>query len=165
MLNYWSSRCALRWMSVVWNHVEIQKHGVTQYFRFTVDLFFVLGILISLICVWMKKTNVLFIYIHKRVKSFVFAVCIKFCAESGLAILISSHHLWLWLPLCINTCNVLQDGTYRFIFSVRQQQDLGQFLAGCDYVCSVLPSTPETSGLLSGNVLKACQEKVIVLLL
>ena len=50
-------------------------------------------------------------------------------------------------------------------FSVRQQQDLGQFLAGCDYVCSVLPSTPETSGLLSGNVLKACQEKVIVLLL
>ncbi|XP_078309393.1 glyoxylate/hydroxypyruvate reductase A-like isoform X1 [Crassostrea virginica] len=45
-----------------------------------------------------------------------------------------------------------------------QQQDLGQFLAGCDYVCSVLPSTPETSGLLSGNVLKACQEKETVLI-
>ena len=34
-----------------------------------------------------KKTTVLFISIHKRVKSIVFAVFIKFYDESGLAIL------------------------------------------------------------------------------
>ena len=33
-----------------------------------------------------KKTTVLFICIHKRVKLIVFAVSIKFCDESGLAI-------------------------------------------------------------------------------
>ena len=35
-----------------------------------------------------KKTTVLIICIHKRVKSIVFAMSIKFCDESGLAILI-----------------------------------------------------------------------------
>ena len=59
------------------------KHGVTQYYRFTVDMFFVLDFFISLMC---GKTTVLIICIHKRVKSIVFAVSIKFCDESGLAI-------------------------------------------------------------------------------
>ena len=40
------------------------------------------------VCMIEKKTTVLFICIHKRVKSIVFAVSIKFCDESGLAILI-----------------------------------------------------------------------------
>ena len=38
-------------------------------------------------CVYWKKPTVLFICIHKRVKSIVFAVFIKFCDESGPAIL------------------------------------------------------------------------------
>ena len=33
-----------------------------------------------------KKNSVLFICIHKRVESIVFAVSIKFCGESGLTI-------------------------------------------------------------------------------
>ena len=36
------------------------------------------------------KTIVLVIFIHKRVKSIVFAVSIKLCDESGLAILKNS---------------------------------------------------------------------------
>ena len=44
---------------------------------------------ISLMCVWLEKTTVLFICIQKRVKSIVFAVFIKFCDESGLAILMA----------------------------------------------------------------------------
>lgn len=42
---------------------------------------------------------------------------------------------------------------------IMQNHDLAQFLVGCDYVCSVLPSTAETRGMLSGDVLKACREK------
>ena len=48
------------------------KHGVTQYFRFTVDMFFVLDFFISLMCVLLEKTTVLFMCMHKRVKSIVF---------------------------------------------------------------------------------------------
>ena len=59
------------------------KHGVTLYFRFTV----VLEFFISVVCVWLEKTTVLFICIHKRVKSIVFAMSIKFYDESDLAIL------------------------------------------------------------------------------
>ena len=39
-----------------------------------------------------KNTTLLVICIHKRVKSFVFAVSIKFCDESGLAI----FSIWQW---------------------------------------------------------------------
>lgn len=42
----------------------------------------------------------------------------------------------------------------------RRNEDLSKFLTGCDYVCSILPSTAETKGMLSGDVLKACQDKV-----
>ena len=43
--------------------------------------------ILSLISVWLEKTNVLFICTHKRVKSIVFSVFIKCCDESSLAIL------------------------------------------------------------------------------
>ena len=46
MPNYWPSRSVLRWMSVVRNREIRIKHGVTQYFRFTVDMFFVLDFFI-----------------------------------------------------------------------------------------------------------------------
>ncbi|XP_062609111.1 glyoxylate/hydroxypyruvate reductase A-like isoform X1 [Saccostrea cucullata] len=40
-----------------------------------------------------------------------------------------------------------------------EKSEISKFLAGCDYVCSVLPSTTDTIGMLSGNILQACQEK------
>ena len=70
------------------------KHGVTQYFWFTVDMFFVLEFFTSLICVWLEKTTVLFICIHKQVKSIVFVVFIKFCDESGLEIFSMKRTDW-----------------------------------------------------------------------
>ncbi|KAF5283341.1 hypothetical protein FQR65_LT13890 [Abscondita terminalis] len=36
---------------------------------------------------------------------------------------------------------------------------LPEFLKKCDYIVSTLPSTPETIGLLNGEVLKNCEEK------
>ena len=44
-------------------------------------------------CVWLEKNTVLFICIHERVISIVFAVSVKFFYESGLAIL----NLIAWL--------------------------------------------------------------------
>lgn len=38
--------------------------------------------------------------------------------------------------------------------------DLPELLTSCDYVCSVLPSTAETDGLLDGDVLSHCKTKV-----
>ncbi|XP_022296291.2 glyoxylate/hydroxypyruvate reductase A-like isoform X1 [Crassostrea virginica] len=37
--------------------------------------------------------------------------------------------------------------------------ELGGFLAGCDYICNVLPSTGDTRDMLSGSVLQSCQSK------
>ena len=37
---------------------------------------------------------------------------------------------------------------------------LGEVLHSCDFVCSILPETPATCNLLSGNVLQQCQERV-----
>uniref|UniRef100_H2ZPN2 D-isomer specific 2-hydroxyacid dehydrogenase NAD-binding domain-containing protein n=1 Tax=Ciona savignyi TaxID=51511 RepID=H2ZPN2_CIOSA len=34
--------------------------------------------------------------------------------------------------------------------------NLNGFLASCDYICNILPSTPATTGLLSGNRLEVC---------
>ena len=41
---------------------------------------------------------------------------------------------------------------------------LEEALCGADYIVSVLPSTPETRGLLNGDALKACSAKPVVLL-
>uniref|UniRef100_K1P6W5 Glyoxylate/hydroxypyruvate reductase B n=1 Tax=Magallana gigas TaxID=29159 RepID=K1P6W5_MAGGI len=37
--------------------------------------------------------------------------------------------------------------------------NLSEFLAGCDYICNVLPSTTETQDLLSGDALSCCKSK------
>lgn len=37
--------------------------------------------------------------------------------------------------------------------------NLSEFLAGCDYICNVLPSTTETQDLLSGDALSSCKSK------
>ncbi|XP_070546764.1 glyoxylate/hydroxypyruvate reductase A-like [Ptychodera flava] len=41
----------------------------------------------------------------------------------------------------------------------RKMDQLQELLENCDYICSVLPSTKETVGLLSGDVLRPCQAK------
>ncbi|EJK52644.1 hypothetical protein THAOC_28069 [Thalassiosira oceanica] len=41
---------------------------------------------------------------------------------------------------------------------------LEEALCGADYIVSVLPSTPETRGLLNGDALRACSGKPVVLL-
>lgn len=50
-----------------------------------------------------------------------------------------------------------QMGPYDKIFT-----DLSQFLKDCDYVCSALPSTRLTRGLLNGNALQSCQKKPVL---
>lgn len=42
----------------------------------------------------------------------------------------------------------------------RQLEGLPELLAHSDYVCGVLPSTPQTVGLLDGDVLQHCSSKV-----
>ena len=48
----------------------------------------------------------------------------------------------------------------KFRVSCRLLPELPHMLESCDYVCNVLPSTPDTRGLLSGETLKHCQNKV-----
>ena len=43
----------------------------------------------------------------------------------------------------------------------RTGEKLPELLSNCDYVCSVLPSTPSTDGLLDGDVLSHCRHKVL----
>ena len=50
-------------------HTSLWCYMCTRYFRFTVDVFFVLDFFISLMCLWLEKNGVLFICIHKWVKS------------------------------------------------------------------------------------------------
>ncbi|CAG2255403.1 unnamed protein product [Mytilus edulis] len=38
-------------------------------------------------------------------------------------------------------------------------KDLPEILQNCDYICSVLPTTPDTKDLLSGDILKHCMKK------
>lgn len=44
-----------------------------------------------------------------------------------------------------------------FISEYYNCSKLSQFLSKCDYIINVLPSTPETDGLLNGNVLEICK--------
>ncbi|KAL4227139.1 hypothetical protein ACF0H5_015112 [Mactra antiquata] len=42
--------------------------------------------------------------------------------------------------------------------------ELSTVITTCDYICCCLPSTPETRGLLSGDVLKVCSDKKPILI-
>ena len=42
----------------------------------------------------------------------------------------------------------------------RLMPDLPEVLASCDYVCNILPSTPETKGTLGGDKFRHCANKV-----
>ena len=45
---------------------------------------------------------------------------------------------------------------FDFIDHKCQLDQLPKLLESCDYVCNVLPSTPQTKGLLNGDILKHC---------
>ncbi|XP_057321238.1 glyoxylate/hydroxypyruvate reductase A-like [Microplitis mediator] len=45
-----------------------------------------------------------------------------------------------------------------YIDEYRTTNLLPEFLSNCDYVINILPATPETDGLLNGDVLKNCKE-------
>ena len=53
---------------------------------------------------------------------------------------------------------------FSFVDECFSVQDLPKCLKRCDYLCSVLPSTACTKGLLSGDVLENCKEKKTVLI-
>ena len=44
-----------------------------------------------------------------------------------------------------------------FLDEVYVRSDLSKFLSGCDYVCSVLPKTPETNDIIGKDVLETCK--------
>lgn len=53
---------------------------------------------------------------------------------------------------------------FPILYLHRQYDGLPELLATSDYVCSILPSTAETRGLLDGDILKHCSAKVPILL-
>ena len=77
------------------------------YFNGLLLTYFVVDFFISLMCLWLEKTAVLLICIHKLVKSIIFTVSIKFCDESGLGIL-SNKALYMVSIHKVHacTCNV-----------------------------------------------------------
>lgn len=46
-----------------------------------------------------------------------------------------------------------------YIDEYRTTADLTELLKSCDYICNILPSTPDTKNLLSGNVLQVCNAR------
>ena len=81
MPNYRASCSVLRWMSMVWNS-EIRNMVLLSTFGLLLTCF-CFGFLYKFVmCMIEKKNTKLFICIHKRVKSIVFAMFIKFIDES-----------------------------------------------------------------------------------
>ena len=85
MPNYWLSRSALSPKPSV--RYETWGFSVLSIYCWHVFCF---GFLYKFDVCMIGKTIVLVIFIHKRVKSIVFAMSIKLCDESGLAILKNS---------------------------------------------------------------------------
>ena len=89
MPNYWLSRSSLRWMSAVlnceiWNMVLLSTFGLLlTCFLFWIFYKFEVCMIGKNYCI----LTVFLICIHKQVKLIIFTVSIKFCDESGLAIL------------------------------------------------------------------------------
>jgi len=47
-----------------------------------------------------------------------------------------------------------------FVVNARMPADLPEVLSASDYVVNILPSTPDTRGLLAGDVFQHCRHKV-----
>jgi hypothetical protein len=56
--------------------------------------------------------------------------------------------------------NIPKENMSEHVDHYRLNSQLPEVLKSCDYICSVLPSTEDTRGMLSGDVLSACKEKV-----
>ena len=52
------------------------KHGITQYFLFTVDMVFVLDFFISLMCVWLEK-NYCIVYLYTQMSQIDYFHCVN----------------------------------------------------------------------------------------
>ncbi|XP_046553641.1 glyoxylate/hydroxypyruvate reductase A-like [Haliotis rubra] len=57
-----------------------------------------------------------------------------------------------------------QKKTCPYIDEFRCTDDLSDLLSHCDYICNILPSTPLTRNLLSGEVLACCAQRKSVLI-
>ena len=73
-LKIWRMKCSL---IICTNLIPIHLRMHHAKFRWNDTYFFVLDFFITLMFVWLEKTTVLFICIHKWVKSIVFAMFIK----------------------------------------------------------------------------------------
>ena len=56
--------------------------------------------------------------------------------------------------MCVCICDTLSVHVYRLV------DGLGEMMESCDYVCSILPNTPLTTGLLTPELFKHCSHKV-----
>lgn len=43
------------------------------------------------------------------------------------------------------------------IFAFRTSDHLEEILHNCDYICNILPSTPNTRGMLDGDMFRHCE--------
>ncbi len=63
------------------------------------------------------------------------------------------YYRWVWLILM---------GVVIMVIIYRQFIGLQELMESCDYVCSILPSTIETRGLLTEEHFKYCSKKVVI---
>ena len=71
-----------------------------------------------------------------------------------------SSKVHLVLAIGHNLVQIGVNGECEFL-RIRLVDGLPELLSNSDYVCSILPSTPETAGFLNSDALKACSKKVI----
>ncbi|XP_048257701.1 glyoxylate/hydroxypyruvate reductase A-like [Haliotis rufescens] len=57
-----------------------------------------------------------------------------------------------------------QKSDHPYVDEFRCNNDLCDLLSNCDYICNILPSTPLTRNLLSGEVLASCAKRKSVLI-
>ena len=71
----------------------------------------------------------------------------------------SCHRRPLQVPSIINDCQKFtQHMVQNLVF--RQSSQLVELLENCDYICNLLPSTPDTKYLLSEQVLSRCKKVI-----
>ncbi|XP_067944761.1 glyoxylate/hydroxypyruvate reductase A-like [Watersipora subatra] len=52
-----------------------------------------------------------------------------------------------------------EENACQYVDEYRTGSDIDSILSNCDYLCSILPSTPKTRGLFDGDRFKACSSK------
>lgn len=64
----------------------------------------------------------------------------------------------------VSRTSVPEESRVPYIHQYRLTGDLAEVLENVDYICSVLPNTPSTRGLLDGDILEKCAKKKAVLI-